>query len=172
MVTLEVEKHPVDCYEKGPHQGSRSLNTFEEEKHLVGWDFTRDGWLTVVLHNLDSFPICFLFTLGFLSGKEIACTYIKTWVRSVEFMQLKTRNKYEKMKIDSTSLRILALTVIAAAILAAEAAQGHYRFPSHCTCQYKKLGGGRNCRNPTCYPNSRDLGLEGDCLPPVPEKWV
>jgi len=70
-----------------------------------------------------------------------------------------------------TSLHILGLTVIAAAVLHdAEAARESYRFPSHCICQYKNLRGGKLCRNPTCYPNNRDLGLEGDCLPPVPEK--
>ena len=90
------------------------------------------------------------------------------WARSAEFMQPK--KKYEKMKI-STSLLILALTVISAEIFHdTEAAQERYRFPDHCTCQYAKLRRARHCRNPTCFPDNRDLGLEGDCLPHVPEK--
>ena len=32
--------------------------------------------ITVILLNLDSFPICFRFTLGFLSGNEPAHMYI------------------------------------------------------------------------------------------------
>ena len=55
MIACEVDVHPNDCYER---------------------DFIRETGITVILLNLDSFPICLRFTLGFLSGNESACTYI------------------------------------------------------------------------------------------------
>ena len=75
-----------------------------------------------------------------------------------------------RMNMVTNCLYVFAIIVAISLLQDAEASKRRYHFPSDCTCQFKNLRGARNCNESICYPDNRELGLEGDCFPSVPEK--